>query len=398
MPDKNLRHNLLNERPFASVVPELEAITSSAHVEERLFEQDKNDALGDFGRFANAFDVSTAMPLVLYLATEANLGGQLKDALAILKSYILRRDTCDLTTKNYNKQFVGLIPKIREATIDQVDFLRENLSERNSDIDRWPDDEEWKTAWMSRDQYGTARQPRLNYLFEVIEKALRSERNEDIDIKSALTIEHIMPQKWQGNWVIPGYEDAEADEADPDYRNKMFIRNRVVNTLGNLTLLTQKLNSSVSNGPYKVKMPAIRAHSSLALNRDLNAWNHWDEETIRQRGEMLFKEAQKNWLAPKRKDGFVKTSGSSASVATEVRKGFPRDGTKCDFTYGEMTYRGEIVSGSIVLVGVAEQFGSFSAASKHITKTSRNGWNDWYLDLPNGQRMLADHWRKSAET
>lgn len=393
----NYRRWILNERPFASVVPELEAITSSAFVEERLFEQDKNDALGDFGRFANAFDVSTAMPLVLYLATEANLGGQLKDALSILKSYILRRDTCGLTTKNYNKHFVGLIPKMREATIDQVDFLHESLSDRSSDIDRWPDDEEWKTAWMSRDQYGTARQPRLNYLFEVIEKALRSERNEDIDIKSALTIEHIMPQKWQGNWVITGYEDVDVDEADPDYRNKMFTRNRVVNTFGNLTLLTQKLNSSVSNGPYKVKMPAIRAHSSLALNRDLNAWNHWDEDTVRQRGEMLFKEAQKIWLAPQRKDGFVKTSEGLAGMTTEVRKGFPKDGTKCDFTYGETIYRGEIVSGSIVLAGVSEQFGSFSAASKHITKTSRNGWNDWYLDLPNGQRMLADHWRKSSE-
>lgn len=206
-----------------------------------------------------------------------------------------------------------------------------------------------------------------------------------------------MPQKWQGNWVIPGYEDVDVDEADPDYRNKMFTRNRVVNTFGNLTLLTQKLNSSVSNGPYKVKMPAIRAHSSLALNRDLNAWNHWDEDTIRQRGEMLFKEAQKIWLAPQRKDGFVKTSEGLAGMTTEVRKGFPKDGTKCDFTYGETIYRGEIVSGSIVLAGVSEQFGSFSAASKHITKTSRNGWNDWYLDLPNGQRMLADHWRKSSE-
>ncbi len=392
------RRWILNERPFLSVVPELEAITSSAHVEERLFEQDKTDALGDFGRFANAFDVSTAMPLVLYLATEANLGTQLTDALSILKSYILRRDICGLTTKNYNKQFVGLIPKMREATIDQVDFLLENLSERNSDIDRWPDEEEWKTAWMSRDQYRTARQPRLNYLFEMIEKELRSERNEDIEIKSALTIEHVMPQKWQENWLVPGYEDVEIDEADPDYRNKMFTRNRIVNTLGNLTLLTQKLNSSVSNGPYKVKMPAIRAHSSLALNRDLNAWNHWDEDTIQQRGEMLFNAAQKIWLGPQRKAGFVKVSGNSDNGTSEPRKGFPVEGTKCDFTYGDTVYRGQIVSGLIALDGVTEQFGSFSAASKHITKTSRNGWNDWYLDLPDGQRMLADDWRKSSET
>jgi hypothetical protein len=85
-------------------------------------------------------------------------------------------------------------------------------------------------------------------------------------------------------------------------------------------------------------------------------------------------------------------------VTAEPREGFPVDGTKYDFTYGETNFRGQIVSGLIVQVGVAEQFGSFSAASKHITKTSRNGWNDWFLDLPNGQRILADHWRKSSET
>ena len=117
------RRWILNERPFASVLSEVEAISASASVEERLFKQDKSDPLGDFGRFANAFDVSTAMPLVLYLATEANIGSDLKDALSILKNYILRRDICGLTTKNYNKHFVGLIPKMRETTIGQLNFF-----------------------------------------------------------------------------------------------------------------------------------------------------------------------------------------------------------------------------------------------------------------------------------
>lgn len=388
------RRWILNERPFSSVVSELEAITLSAHVEEQLFEQGKHDVLGDFGRFANAFDVSTVLPLVLYLATEANLGDQLKKALSILKSYILRRDICGLTTKNYNKHFVSLIPKLREATINQVDFLRVNLSERSSDIDRWPNDEEWMTAWMNRDQYGTARQTRLNYLYEMIEKELRSERSEDIEIKSTLTIEHVMPQKWQENWSIAGFEDSEIDENDIDYRNKVFGRNRIVNTLGNLTLLTQKLNSSVSNGPYEVKMPAIRAHSSLALNRDLNAWFHWDEHTIQERGEMLFQAAQKIWESPQRKEGFSKTSGDFGGNTAELGRGLPEDGTKCDFAYKSTVYKGRIISGTIVLDNVTEEFRSFSSASKHITKTSRNGWNDWYLELPNGQRMLADDWRK----
>lgn len=391
---ESYRRWILNERPFLTVVQELEAITASAQFEERLFEQDKSDALGDFGRFANAFDVSTAMPLVLYFAAEANLGERIKDALAILKSYILRRDICGLTTKNYNKLFVGLIPKLREATIDQVDFLYENLSERISDIDRWPNDHDWKLAWMQRGQYGTARQSRLNYLFEMIEKAMRNERNEDIEIKSALTIEHIMPQQWQENWAMAIYESIDKEQVDLEYWNMVAQRDHIVNTLGNLTLLTQKLNSSVSNGPYKVKMPAIRAHSSLALNRDLNEWNHWDDDTIFKRGEMLFDIAKKIWLSPMHKSiPSIQVVTEDGGISQPMQR-FPEDGTRCEFTYGGAIYKGRIVAGAIALDGISGQFGSFSAASKHITKTSRNGWNDWYLYLPDGQSMLADDWRR----
>lgn len=390
------RRWILNERPFPSVVPELEAISASAKVEERLFQQGKSDPLGDFGRFAHAFDVSTVLPLVLYLATEANLGDRLPEALSILKSYILRRDICRLTTKNYNKLFVGLIPKLREAPGDQIESLFASLSDRESDIDRWPDDEEWNIAWMSRDQYSPARQNRLNYLFEIIESELRSERNEDIEIKSALTIEHIMPQKWQETWPLPGYEEADSiDDFDMEYRSMMLRRNKVVNTIGNLTLLTQKLNSSVSNGPYATKMPAIRAHSSLALNRDLNEWSHWGEGTIEQRAEVLFKAARRVWIAPIRQEGFSKASNTAIENNNISRSGMPEDGTRCEFTYGGRVYCGIIEDGQLFVEGYSIPFGTFSGASRTITRTSRNGWNDWYLDFGDGKKTLADSWRKS---
>lgn len=390
------RRWILNERPFPSVTPELEAISASAEVEERLFEQSKEDPLGDFGRFAHAFEVSTVMPLVLYLATEAGLKERLPHALAILKSYILRRDICRLTTKNYNKLFVGLIPKLREVSGDQVEALAVNLSGRGSDIDRWPDDSEWHSAWMDRDQYSGARRNRLNYLFEILETELRSARNEHIEIKSALTIEHIMPQKWQEAWPLPGYEVGETgDEFDTEYRSKFLGRNCAVNTLGNLTLLTQKLNSSVSNGPYSTKLPAVRAHSSLALNRDLNEWTHWHEETIRQRGEILFKAAKRVWTGPIRDEGFRNFVDETDVGNNGERPSLPGDGTKCEFTYSGEVFKGTIHDGRIIIDGFDSSFSTFSGASRAITKTSRNGWNDWFLDFGDGHRVLADEWRKS---
>ncbi|MCY4261154.1 MAG: HNH endonuclease family protein, partial [Rhodobacteraceae bacterium] len=395
---ESYRRWILNERPFPGVVPELGAISVSAGIEERLFEQEKTDPLGDFGRFAQAFDVSTVLPLVLYLATEADLRNRLPEALAVLKSYVLRRDICRLTTKNYNKLFVGLIPKLREAPGDQIGSLSADLSARESDIDRWPDDGEWREAWTTREQYSPSRRSRLEYLFEGVEAELRNGLNEDIEIKSALTIEHIMPRKWEETWPLPGYGDVDPEgdiEIYMEYEEEKRDRNRVIDTLGNLTLLTQKLNSSVSNGPYTTKMPDIRSHSSLALNRDLDRWDHWDEETIRQRGEILFNAAKRVWAGPIRRDGFGAVSGDTDAGHGGTRHDLPENGTECEFTYRSQIHRGRIENGKLSVEGYGTPFGTFSAASRAITRTSRNGWNDWYLDFGDGRKILADEWRKN---
>ena len=142
-------------------------------------------------------------------------------------------------------------------------------------------------------------------------------------------------------------------------------------------------------------MPAIRAHSSLALNRDLNEWNHWDEETIRQRGEILFKAAKRVWTEPIRHEAFIKVSGETDVKYSGARSGLPDDGTKCEFTYSGELYKGTIVDGQIIIDGFSSPFSTFSGASRAISRTSRNGWNDWFLDFGGGQLVLADQWRKS---
>lgn len=384
------RRWILNSKPFPSVVSELEAITATAEVERRLFEQVKGDLVGDFGRFANAFDVSTAMPLVVYLATTADSAGELSRGLAVLESYILRRDICGLTTKNYNRLFVGIIDRLRGADGNRVDALIAYLSSRQSEIDRWPDDAEWRQGWLERDQYKGPRQPRLRYLFESIEQAKRSALNEDIEIKSALTVEHIMPQSWHTSWPIPGLDHL--DDLDPDRLSRQAERAAAINKLGNLTLLTGALNSSVSNGPYSVKMPAVRSHSSLALNRELNDYDEWTEEQVAERGGALFKAARGIWQAPDREEGLTPVSKGWGDI-TSQRSGLPAEGVACRFAYFGKSYTGRVEGSALVIDGFEGRYNSFSAASRAVTDTNRNGWNDWHI-LENGVWMLADVWRK----
>lgn len=391
---ESYRRWILNKQPFPSVVAELESITATGAIEKRLFEQNKADPLGDFGRFADAFDVSTAMPLVIYLATQANIGDELSRALAILQSYILRRDICALTTKSYNRFFVGIIDRLRMSDSNKVDTLMIYLSSRQADIDRWPDDTEWRQSWLGRDQYKGSRQPRLRFIFEAIEQAKRSALNEDIEIKSALTVEHIMPQRWRDAWPIYGFE--QSDDEDPDVEDiaRQMERDLAVNKIGNLTLLTSALNSSVSNGPYSEKMPAVRAHSSLALNRELNHFDKWNEETISERSIALFQVAKQIWRPPERLDGINPVSSDWADTIAIQSAKLPPDGTVCRFTYAGRTYNGRMQGEVLAVEGIGQAFNSFSAASKTITQTHRNGWNDWYLQDEFGGWILADDWRK----
>lgn len=86
------------------------------------------------------------------------------------------------------------------------------------------------------------------------------------------------------------------------------------------------------------------------------------------------------------KDGGQEAHGSSHD--------FPADGTSCRFTFGSKEYFGKINNGLLCVEGFAEGFKSFSAASRAVTKTSRNGWLDWHLQDLDGTWVLADEWRK----
>ncbi|WP_017667660.1 DUF262 domain-containing protein [Sandarakinorhabdus sp. AAP62] len=382
------RRWIADKQPFETVGDELSAISASAAIVRRILEQDEDDVVGEFGRFAEAFDVSTAFPLVVYLATEANLGTRLGDALAILESYILRRDNCGLTTANYNKVFVGAIDRLRLADGCKVEALFDWLSSKTSPTDRWPSDDELRLGWLGRDQYKSNRAPRLRYILEHIEQAKRTALSEQIEFRNTLSVEHIMPQKWRTYWPVPGFDHLAADEFDYEKSVAEARREACINKIGNLTLVTTPLNSTVSNGPFTEKLLALRVHSSLKLNRELNDFHQWDELTVEARGAALFEVAKKIWLAPRQATRAFPELGLPADNG-----GMPREGTICAFTYSGRTYTGRIEGRSLCVEGYNQPFSSFSAASLGITGTSRNGWRDWHLLAPNGAWVLSDEWR-----
>jgi hypothetical protein len=70
--------------------------------------------------------------------------------------------------------------------------------------------------------------------------------------------------------------------------------------IGNLTILTDKLNPSISNAAWDDKREAIQEHTVLRLNKHLvTDWpDEWNEDTIAERGEWLAKQASEVWPEP----------------------------------------------------------------------------------------------------
>lgn len=287
-----------SEVPYPRVEDELKDLSRFAGVFKKLLTPEEHSELSAFAGMLNAFDVKTISPLILYLCGEAELtGDDLATALCVLESFLIRRAVCCLTTKNYNRLFLQIVEGLR-GKADVVVALRSALLQGTGDAVVWPDDLTFKQAWLSRPMYNDLTSSRVQYILKRIEQTKRTAKNEDIQIRSSLTVEHIMPRAWEKNWPIAdgSYAKSSIDRLIGNEANvEADNRDRLVNTIGNLTLLTHPLNSSLQNGGWDLKKPEITKHSSLALNRELLDVAVWDDAAITKRGSQLLSIAESIW-------------------------------------------------------------------------------------------------------
>ena len=78
-------------------------------------------------------------------------------------------------------------------------------------------------------------------------------------------------------------------------------RNRLIHTIGNLTLISGGLNSTLSNAPWQDKRETLGKHSVLHLNKDLLEESYdkdWDEDFIQARSKRMAKLVAEVWPGP----------------------------------------------------------------------------------------------------
>ena len=239
----------------------------------------------------NAMQAGVTTPVLMWLVSSGVSDEQLQKATRALDSYLVRRMICRLSNQNYNRLFLTLIGELQAAGSGKAgDTVVKYLKEQTAPSRMWPDDQALSKAFHDNDLFRMlSRGTRLKMILEGIEEGLWTNKTEGQSVASNLTIEHIMPQKWGQNWELPKVDDQTQAKLDRDH---------LIHTIGNLTLVNDRLNPTLSNRAWEGKegkRKIMQDHSNLFLNKEIVKAKEWNEERIKARTDDLCKVAIRVW-------------------------------------------------------------------------------------------------------
>lgn len=231
-------------------------------------------------------EISTFHPFILSIFKKYQDENQVIEILFKLEKFVvLNMITKFESTKNYNKlckQFIKdinlLDKKIEEILSNEKNIENglKNLSNRNATL--------------------------LLFWIELYRRS-KDQNYDEKELKYDFTLEHIMPIKWEEHWnfnIVPHPDD------ELTYEEKKKERNEKIHWIGNMTLLKSRLNTSVSNNKFEIKIngdgrkKGIKHYASLSITKDdivipyeNGNLKFWNENNIIKRTNNLFEEIKK---------------------------------------------------------------------------------------------------------
>ena len=256
----------------------------------------------EFGTFLHRWrviSVAAMTPALITLMDREPAPRQRIRATRAMESLLVRRMIMRQSTRQYTELAIDLVKVIENAggrsTGDEiVSHLRAQRGQRFE----WPSDGAISEALRTSPLYRLLTRARTRMLLTAIEQQLRSAAKVESDVVvNPISIEHVMPQRWSDTYPMPdpAFGGGNADEA-------LRVRNeRLIHTLGNLTLVNSRLNPAMSNGPWSEKRKALAEHSTLFLNKELlKGWHNaeWDDSAIQERSSQLAGLVVRVWPGP----------------------------------------------------------------------------------------------------
>jgi hypothetical protein len=291
------------------------AVVYRSFIDSAASEGGRIDRLALFGYRTGVMESEVIKPLVLWLKDPGLPkipDAQFHKVLAVVESWMVRRMLVRATTKSYSKVVADLVKHLSQLPRAEVgDAVEGYFTSQESGGAYWPDDRELRGELEGLLAYRRLGRGRLRMVLEAIEDHRRGWRDGKEGLsgervaRGTHAIEHVMPRKWASHWPLgPGGSEAERDQ--------------LIHTLGNLTLITGRLNSTLSNAPWpgeNGKQATLCKHDTLFVNRDI--WKNastWTEDAIRARTQELIDVIVAIWPVP---EGHRSPVTSSGKVTTQ---------------------------------------------------------------------------------
>ncbi len=253
-------------------------------------------------------ETSTLIPYVLYVLKNVADEITRNNLFAFLECYVMRRMVVHANTKDYNQLFTDRL--INNEILTRELFI-EFLETRSDKVNYLPSDDELKNGFNN----GILINKQSAGILYFIESKIRNRDMQSTQILgiSKYSLEHLMPKKWENHWgKLANQEDR-------------VNRNRKLLTLGNLTIITQALNSTIRDSNWAIKKNGKGDKKGLLqYSAGLETISHqlqieeWNEQTIGQRADELFKHAKEIWRVENTQA--IRGENTSSIVTNKVRE------------------------------------------------------------------------------
>jgi len=377
-------------RSLRSAADRYRAFTEGAAVRDGVLSR-----LNLFVYRTSTLDSEITKPLLIWLGEREQAALDLSERerlLDTLESWFVRRALVRAQSQGTNRLMLDLLIHLTKRSPGTAvdDSARTFLAAQTSSFGYWPDDAELRRELVDLQAYKKLRKGRLRMVLEAIEDQRRGfPGGHSFSVspvsRGVCTIEHIMPQEWSSNW-----NDAPDQEAEDG-------RDSLVQTLGNLTLVTQSLNARLSNAAWTApngKRAALIRHDTLLLTRDVVHSDSWSEAEIVSRTDDLLEAIAEIWPVPAGHRGISEVAVDRAQYRTEVvdilRAGLLNPGATL---YAKpAAHRGEVATvnldGSLLLNGAL--YATLSGAARYLQGGGTvAGWQFWCVDA-GFERTMAD--------
>jgi len=230
-------------------------------------------------------DTTTLIPYVLFVLKNVLDDTVRNELFEFLETYIMRRMIVHATTKNYNQLFTDRL--INNKILSKEEFIN-YLNNQSETVNFLPTDTDLENC--IKDIVLVNKQSAGILYF--IESKIRNKNYQSTQLLglNKYSLEHLMPKKWENHW----YNSLNNEEK--------MNRNRKLLTLGNLTIITQSLNSTIRDANWENKKNGKRDKkgliayaSGLETMNNYLSFDEWDEKAIEARANFLLEKAKLIW-------------------------------------------------------------------------------------------------------